>query len=231
MKETKSIFHYKGPLEVLTFSHESAEYPHIPAYLVFDETYRKSGTIPLTATDFGPVGYELVHNVYQWSGDNLAEVEKGWILKADTVAGLAGKMKADAGRLVETVGKFNLYCTAGKDGEFDRSKGSMAPLEKPPYYASSWASFWSIRRVAPSTTVMLRCWIPKTSPYRGCMLQASSDHSSASFTSRAPIIRRPGPSAESPESKQQPKNPLTDKSCHLRDDRISFFSLSVILTA
>jgi succinate dehydrogenase/fumarate reductase flavoprotein subunit len=135
VKETKSIYHYKGPLEVLTFDHDRAEYPNVPAYLVFDETYRKSGPIPYTSKDIGPVGYELVHNIYSWSDDNLAEIERGWIIKTDTIADLAEKINVSHKNLEETIARFNNYCASGKDIEFDRSEGSMAAIKKPPYYA------------------------------------------------------------------------------------------------
>jgi len=135
MKETKSIYHYKGPLEGLYFDHDHAEYPNIPAYLVFDEVYRKSGSIPFTEKSIGQVGYAIVNKIYDWSDDNSAEIEKGWIIKADKIADLAGRIKVDRRGLEETIGKFNKYCTTGKDLEFIRSRDSMAPIETPPYYA------------------------------------------------------------------------------------------------
>ncbi len=140
MKETKSIFHFKGPLDILYFDHERAEYPHVPSYLVFDEVYRKSGPICATFRDYeqafgGPVGYATVHKIYDWSNDNGAEIEKGWIIKANTIADLAGKIKVDRKGLEETISKFNSYCTTGKDIELNRSGESMASIERHPYYA------------------------------------------------------------------------------------------------
>jgi succinate dehydrogenase/fumarate reductase flavoprotein subunit len=133
MKETKSIYHYKGPLDVLFFDHEHAEYPNVPAYLVFDEVHRKSGPISTKPTD--PVGYAIVHKIYDWSDDNSAEIEKGWIIKADTIPDLAGRIKVDRRGLEETINQFNSYCNTGKDLEFNRSRASMAPIGNPPYYA------------------------------------------------------------------------------------------------
>ncbi len=137
MKETKSYMHFKGPLDVLYFDHERAEYPHVPAYLIFDEVYRKSGPMTRTSKALGgaPFGYAIVHEIYDWSDDNSAEMEKGWIIKADTVADLAKRVKVDRKGLEETISKFNSYCTSGKDLEFNRSRDSMAPIRTPPYYA------------------------------------------------------------------------------------------------
>lgn len=97
MNETKRLTHNKGTLEVLHFDHDRAEYPNVPAYLVFDETYRKSGAIEQAA--WGDVGYAIVHKIYNWSDDNATEIEKGWIIKSDTVADLAGKIRIDPGGL------------------------------------------------------------------------------------------------------------------------------------
>lgn len=140
MRETKSFVHFKGPLDILDFDHDRAEYPNLPAYLIFDEGYRASGPIALTRkalvqTFGGPFGYAIVHKIYDWSDDNSAELEKGWIIKADTISELAGKIKVDSRGLDETIRKFNGYCTAGQDLEFNRGKDSLAPLAKPPYYA------------------------------------------------------------------------------------------------
>jgi len=133
MNEKKSIYHYKGPLDILSFDHERAEYPHVPAYLIFDEVFRQSG--PISAKPSDPVGYAMVHNIYAWSDDNRAEIEKGWIIKADTIADLTERIKVDRRGLEETIGKFNTYCSSGKDVEFNRSRGSMGPIEAHPYYA------------------------------------------------------------------------------------------------
>lgn len=79
-----------------------------------------------------------------WSRDNSAEIEKGWIKKADTIAELAkligGEMTPEA--LTATVTRWNGFCDAGVDSDFGRTnaRGGMTPrgLEKiqaPPFYA------------------------------------------------------------------------------------------------
>lgn len=133
MRETKKLAHTKAPLDVLYFDHERAEYPHVPAYLIFDETYRTSG--PVERVVWGPMGYANVHKIYDWSNDNSAEIEKGWIIKADTISDLARKFKVDRKGLEETISKFNNYSKTGKDLEFNRSRDFMEPIEKPPFYA------------------------------------------------------------------------------------------------
>lgn len=139
MQENKSMIHRKDPLEILYFDHEKAEYRNLPAYMIFDEAYRRKGPIASTLAHFeemwgGPVGYPLIFKVYDWSPDNQAEIAKGWISKADTLAGLAGKIGVDSFGVEETVGNFNRACAEGVDA-FGRAKESMAPLAEPPYYA------------------------------------------------------------------------------------------------
>ncbi len=140
MPEDTNLIHRKAPLEVLFFDHERAEYRNLPAYMVFDETYRRKGPIASTLKYFqetwgGPVSYPQVHKIYEWSSDNQAEIDKGWVFQADTLAGLAGKVGADAMALEETIGNFNRACAEGADLQFGRTRKSLAPLATPPYYA------------------------------------------------------------------------------------------------
>jgi len=140
MPENTSLIHRKAPLEVLFFDHERAEYRNLPAYMVFDETYRRRGPVASTQEHFremwgGPVGYPAVHKIYEWSGDNQAEIDQGWVFRGDTLADLAGKIGADAPALEETVRHFNQACKEGRDPQFGRPGKSLAPLETPPFYA------------------------------------------------------------------------------------------------
>jgi succinate dehydrogenase/fumarate reductase flavoprotein subunit len=140
MPENKNLIHRKEPLEVLSFDHERAEYGNLPAYMVFDETYRRKGPIASTLEHFrelwgGPVGYPMIHGIYEWSSDNRAEMKKGWVLQAESLDDLAGKIGIDSLGLEETVRNFNRACGEGKDSEFGRAKESLAPLTSPPFYA------------------------------------------------------------------------------------------------
>lgn len=140
MAENTSLVHRKAPLEILAFDHERAEYRNLPAFMIFDETYRRRGPITSTREQIqkvweGPVGYSLVHGIYDWSNDNRAEIDRGWVLKADTLADLAVRIGADAKDLEETLLDFNRFSLDNRDPQFSRRENSMAPLETPPYYA------------------------------------------------------------------------------------------------
>ncbi|MBI2953604.1 MAG: FAD-binding protein [Chloroflexi bacterium] len=116
-------------------------YPRIPSLVIFDEEGRKRGPI---AKPLGFPGYE-----YEWSDDNSVEIEKGWILKANSIGELAVAIKErfpenearmDAERLEATVAEWNGIVKTGKD-RFNRPAGTMMPLINPPFYA---AEVWPI---------------------------------------------------------------------------------------
>src|SRR5712692_1291897 len=104
------------------------DYPRIPCYLVFDEEGRKQGPVADPKSNDERI-------TFQWSEDNLAEVEKGYILRSDTVAGLAELLKIDAESLCETVERWNANCQLGVDRDFRRPPGTVMPLQTPPFYA------------------------------------------------------------------------------------------------
>lgn len=103
-------------------------YPRIPATMIFDEAGRKLGRIanPLTA-------YEA--HQYNWSFDNSAEVERGWIQKYDTLEELAAGIKVDPDILSKTIGRWNEGVESGSDVAFGRPPGTIVPIKNPPYYA------------------------------------------------------------------------------------------------
>lgn len=109
-------------------------YLRIPSYLIFDEEGRKLGPISR------PMG--LLEYSYDWSEDNGKEIKKGWILKADTLAHLAEKIKKigenegmmDGKTLSETVKEWNRIVEKGEDPLL-RPPKTMMPVKTPPFYA------------------------------------------------------------------------------------------------
>lgn len=85
----------------------------------------------------------------EWSEDNSVEIEKGYLLKADTLEELAQKINeycADEGYVMDgavlaaTVEQYNGYCEAGEDPDFERPASSgedanLVALDTPPFYA------------------------------------------------------------------------------------------------
>jgi len=125
----------------------------IPCWVVFDATACKAGPfVPTIGSKLGAptgkMGWFLWNSGYTWSSDNSAEIAKGWITKADSIADLAAAIAADpdnlnptgapfmtAGALQATVTTFNGFATSGTDSAFGRPGSTMAPIQTAPFYA------------------------------------------------------------------------------------------------
>lgn len=111
--------------------YEREHLPH-PIHMIFDEPTRLSG--PLFSGSF-----VVQVEGYQCSPDNSAELEAGWIIKADSIEELATKLGREPdplfGRvpLAETIDRWNASCAAGVDEEQGRTK-NLIPIETPPFY-------------------------------------------------------------------------------------------------
>ncbi len=133
MNELRTSRHGFGHKEnLLYFDGIIGDFTRIPTYAIFDETTRTKGPIMSSSKwKFGWAGWHINH---QSSSDNSKEIEKGWIVKGDTLADLAGKLGIKPADLEETVAKYNGYCKNQVDTEFGRPKASLVALEKPPFY-------------------------------------------------------------------------------------------------
>ena len=127
-------FFYK---EAIKFDILKLMYPRSPSWMVFDETFRT--TVTITYLGLATAGYDFV----PWTKDNLDAVNRGWILKADTIEELAAKIKAhkenrqlmEPATLAKAVARFNEFSAKKKDDDFDRRPQTLGAVEKPPYYA------------------------------------------------------------------------------------------------
>jgi succinate dehydrogenase/fumarate reductase flavoprotein subunit len=126
--ETASAKHGKIPYHGVYIHYPTP----LPVHAIFDETGIKGGSL-YSAKAF--MGWNSMIEHYEWSADNNAEIAKGWILKADTIRELAGKIGKDPDRLEKSVATWNQSCAAGSDSEFGRPVKQMAPIQSPPYYA------------------------------------------------------------------------------------------------
>ena len=107
--------------------------PHeraLPVHLIFDDATRAAGSIASQWLSW-PTTTEGV----MWTSDNMVEIEKGWIIKADTIEELAAKINRDPEQLKATIEKWNADCEAGVDADFGRDPAKMAKIEKGPFYA------------------------------------------------------------------------------------------------
>lgn len=119
---------YTKWLSVSHFIPERLSWPRVPCFHVFDEKTRL----------LGPVSRVNGRNrdFYRWSADNSAEIDRGWIVRGNTLEELAGKMNLTANdKLKMTVGRYNEFCAGGQDADFFRRPDTLTPLTTPPFYA------------------------------------------------------------------------------------------------
>lgn len=113
----------------------TCKYDNLPMYLIFGETRMNKGEAIFTSAGKKAGNcWANLHGLYSWSDDNQAELDKGWIVKADTLEELAEKMGIDPDGLIETVARYDQGCADGVDSEFGRSY-DLTPVGDGPYYA------------------------------------------------------------------------------------------------
>jgi hypothetical protein len=132
MNELRDNRHGFGHKEhLLFFDGVLGDFTRIPCYGIFDETTRTRGQIVSGAGfKFGWFSWFID---YQPSRDNSREIEKGWIVKGESFADLAGKLEIKPADLETTVAKYNEYCKNRIDPDFERPGRSLVPLQKPPF--------------------------------------------------------------------------------------------------
>jgi len=102
-----------------------------PMFMIFDHTLFSAGPL----YDKNPShGWKQIVERYDWSEDNGAELAKGWIKTADTLAALAAVVGLDPATLTDTVSRWNRHCDAGHDADFGRTL-MLAPIVNQPFYA------------------------------------------------------------------------------------------------
>ncbi len=127
-----AIERHAGLLAVDLFDIQSLSYPRIPCYLIFDEATRKRGPVSRT-TGLGSAGIR-----HAWSRDNSTEIKNGWILKDETLAGLARKLGMDAKVLQHTIDLWNTTVRTGMDALYGRELPDdlrTATIETGPFHA------------------------------------------------------------------------------------------------
>jgi len=102
-----------------------------PMFMVFDQDMMSAA--PLYNKDPNR-GWTPIITRYDWSDDNSAELEKGWIKKGETIEDLARTVGLDPRALAATVARWNANVQGGEDPDFGR-KLMLNPLAKGPFYA------------------------------------------------------------------------------------------------
>jgi succinate dehydrogenase/fumarate reductase flavoprotein subunit len=107
---------------------ESGEYDRVPAWMIFDDEARRLGPIAK------PLAINREHR-YEWSPDNMKEIERGWIIRAATVAELADKTDLPCRALKTTIERWNTFVASGEDKDYARPRGTFVPVAQAPFHA------------------------------------------------------------------------------------------------
>ena len=121
------------PMEL--FDPDRLEYPRIPSYAIFDDDGRRVGPLGF------PIRTSELDDDVDWSVDNTAEIDRGWILRAGSIPELVDLINADGvahidpAVLVHTVEEWNRCVEAGLDRVHLRPATTMHRLVTPPFHA------------------------------------------------------------------------------------------------
>jgi succinate dehydrogenase/fumarate reductase flavoprotein subunit len=130
MRENRHGFGHKENL--LYFDGVAGDFTRIPTFGIFDEVTRTRG--PVVSAASWKFGWFNWFGDYVPSRDNSKEIEKGWIVKGETLGELAAKLSMNPADLEATVARYNGHCKRGLDADYGRSERSLVALEKPPFY-------------------------------------------------------------------------------------------------
>ena len=128
MNEYQPYVHDTGHRAFDRFDPATQKFPAMPAYMVFDEDGRKMYPVAksyINDPDIAP---------YDWSDDNLREVELGILKRADSLPALAAAMKVPTAQLEKTIADWNAGCASGAADPLGRPIGTGVPIAKPPFY-------------------------------------------------------------------------------------------------
>lgn len=103
------------------------DFSRIPAYMIFDENGRKM--YPM-----GSLAYNDDEASYDWSRDNLKEIERGIFRRAESLEELADGIGVPADRIHDTISDWNASVAAGRDATFGRGADTLVSINTPPYY-------------------------------------------------------------------------------------------------
>jgi succinate dehydrogenase/fumarate reductase flavoprotein subunit len=112
-------------------------FPGFPMWTIFDEDARLAGPI-IAPRSLYAAGWMKQVEHYEWSADNSAEIERGWIARANSMRELAAELDIDPDGLEREVAEYQRVCEQGHDPRFGRRVESLEPLARPPFYGYRW---------------------------------------------------------------------------------------------
>jgi succinate dehydrogenase/fumarate reductase flavoprotein subunit len=128
MNEYEPYAHDTGHRPFDRFDPATLRLPSVPATMIFDETRRRAY----------PVARSFINDpeipCYDWSEDNLKEVEIGILKRAETIDDVGKALGLDALVLHATLDAWNALCGSDALDVFGRPPATRAPVIDPPFY-------------------------------------------------------------------------------------------------
>lgn len=128
MNEYSPYVQDTGHRDMEPYDPGTLRFPRVPCWCVFDEQGRQLYPIGSPIINDGD---RSVH--YDWSADNLKEVDNGLLHRADTLDELAAFMGIEASVLKDSVEAWNRAVDSGSD-RLGRPQASMVKVEQGPFY-------------------------------------------------------------------------------------------------
>jgi len=128
MNEYEPYLQDTGSRALNAMDPSTMQQPFIPCFAVVDEDGRQM--YPLGGVVFNDRDVAA----YEWSADNLREVQNGLLTKCETVAELATAIGCAEDALQASLDAWNEACAAGQDEAHGRPPQTMAPIRTPPFY-------------------------------------------------------------------------------------------------
>ncbi len=128
MNEYEPYAHDTGHRPFDRYDPTTMRFPALPAFMVFDEPGRAMYPVArsfINDPDIAP---------YEWSDDNLKEVELGILKRAGSVAELARAMGVAEATLAATLERWNHLCESGAPDALGRPAATRRPVSQPPFY-------------------------------------------------------------------------------------------------
>lgn len=75
-----------------------------------------------------------IRPLYDWHDEFQDGLEKGYIVKADTLEELADKLGVNKENLLKTVERYNSFCETGADEDYGKGAEFLFPIKDPPFY-------------------------------------------------------------------------------------------------
>jgi len=117
MNEYEPYVHDTGHRPFDRYDPTRMGFPAVPAYMIFDETRRK----------LYPVARSFINDpdiaCYDWSEDNLKEVENGILKRASSFSDLARRAGIAETTLKATLEEWNILCASGAHEPFGPGRG------------------------------------------------------------------------------------------------------------